>query len=134
MARKEVPVEEIVATSPEHLQPLTNKLRRIVKVAAPDATEHGYPGWRGIGYRHPVAGYFCGIFPQKDNVRLLFEYGRHLEDPESLLTQGGTQAKWAALRELDSATEDHIRALVDASIAFGVLNKGRLATFRRTKP
>jgi hypothetical protein len=26
--------------------------------------------WRGIGYRHPDAGYFCGIFPFKTHVGL----------------------------------------------------------------
>lgn len=128
--KREVPPEAIVAMAPEHLQALTNELRRIVRAAAPDATEHGYVGWKGIGYRHPAAGYFCGVFPQKDNVRLLFEYGRQLPDPSGLLTGGGTQTKYVPLTSIDAIVEAQIAALVEASIAFGSLNRGRLSEFR----
>ena len=115
------------------MQPIAAELRRIVRGAAPDATEHGYPGWRGIAYRHPVAGYICGIFPQKDNVRLLFEYGQHLPDPAGLLSGGGSQTKWMPVREIGAIVEADVVALVESAIAFGVLNKGRLSEFRGTQ-
>lgn len=116
--------------APEHLIPLAERLRQTVKTASPEATEHGYPGWRGIGYRHPAAGYFCGIFPQRDHVRLLFEYGRQLPDPSGLLTGSGSQSRWVLLREIDAIVEEQITALIEASIAFGSVNNGRLSEFR----
>ena len=98
-----------------------------------ELSEHGYSGWNGIGYRHPAAGYICGIFLQPDHVRLLFEYGRQLPDPAHLLTEGGKQTKWMLLRENDAIVEAEIAALVEAAIAFGAVNKGRLSEFRGAK-
>ena len=133
MPRREVPPEEILAAFPAPVAELANALRRVVTQAAPDATEHGYIGWRGIGYRHPLAGYFCGIFPQDDHVRLLFEYGRQLPDPAGLLTGAGSQTKWMPLREIAAIVGIEITALIEAAIAFGVINKGRLSEFRGAK-
>ena len=93
--------------------------------AAPEATEHGYPGWHGIAYRHPVAGYICGIFPQKDHVRLLFEHGQQLPDPAGMLTAGGTQTKWMSLSEIDAIVEAPIAELVESAVAFGAMNRKR---------
>ncbi len=101
-----------------------------MKSASPDLTEHGYTGWNGIGYRHPIAGYICGVFPQADGVRLLFEYGQQLPDPSGMLTGAGKQTKWMSLREIDATLEAAIAALVGAAIEFGVFNKGRLSEFR----
>ena len=108
-------------------------MRRIIRSASPELTEHGYLGWRGIAYRHPIAGYVCGIFVRNDDVRLLFEYGRQFPDRAGLLTEGGTQTKWVPFREIDAIVEAEIAALVEAAIAFGVINKGRLSEFRGAK-
>ena len=133
MPRVEVAPEEILATCPAQLVPVAEELRRIVKAAATELMEHGYPGWRAIAYRHPVAGYVCGIFPRDAEVRLLFEYGRQLPDPSSLLTEGGAQTKWVSFEPIDAIVESDITALVEAAIAFGVINKGRLSEFRGAK-
>ncbi|MGE0687262.1 MAG: DUF1801 domain-containing protein [Dehalococcoidia bacterium] len=109
---------------------MANHLRRVVMAAAPEATEHGYPGWRGIGYRHPVAGYFCGIFPLTTGVKLFFEYGRQLADPAHLLQGEGSQTRYVPLREIDAIVEEQIASLVEAAVVFGVVNKGRLSEFR----
>jgi hypothetical protein len=44
------------------------------------------------------AGYVCGIFPRAGEVRLLFEHGAALADPEGIFTGGGTQTRYLALR------------------------------------
>lgn len=112
---------------------LAHQLRRVVGAAAPESTEHGYPGWRGIGYRHPVAGYFCGIFPLAGEVRLFFEYGRQLPDPGGLLEGDGSQTRYVPLRAIDAIVEQQITALVESAVTFGVVNKGRLSEFRGAK-
>ena len=75
-----------------------------MRETVPDATEAAYPGWHAIGYRHPVCGYFCGIFPQHEDVLLGFEFGVLLPDPQKLLEGKGTQVRFARV-----ATEKDIR-------------------------
>lgn len=81
----EITPEHILIGYSSRVQALTARLRRLVTDAVPEATERAYPVWHGIGFRHPRSGYFCGIFPQKDGVRLYFEYGALLADPDGLL-------------------------------------------------
>ena len=70
--------------------------------------ERAYPVWRGIGYRHPQCGYFCGIFPQKTGVRLYFEYGVYLADPDRLLEGRGKQTRYVEVRR---QRDIHVRPL-----------------------
>jgi hypothetical protein len=73
-----------------------------VLASDPDLSEKGYPGWRGVGYRHPDAGYVCGIFPQPGGeLRLLFEHGAALADPEGLLQGSGTQTRYLVVDRVD---------------------------------
>jgi hypothetical protein len=62
-----------------------------------------YPGWDGIGFRHPDAGCVCAIYPreQDQEVRLLFEHGVRLEDREGLLEGAGSQTRFLRVRERD---------------------------------
>jgi len=80
-----------MADWPDDLLPIVDRLRRLVREVAPDATERAYPGWRLIGYRSQK--YFCGIYPAGGGVRLLFEQGRDLSDPDGLLEGDGTQTR-----------------------------------------
>jgi hypothetical protein len=67
--------------------------RDIVLRADPELRERVYRGWRGVGYRHPDAGYVCAIFPSGDAVDLLFEHGASMADPDGVLEGGGTQTR-----------------------------------------
>lgn len=69
---------------------MVSKLRDIIISSIENAEERVYPGWRAIGYRHPVAGYVTGIFPFQDHIKLIFEWGAALDDPDELL-QGDTR-------------------------------------------
>jgi hypothetical protein len=90
-----------------------------VLAADPDLTEHVYEGWRGVGYRHPEAGYVCGIFPQAGGeVRLLFEHGASLQDPEGVLQGSGSQTRYLVVAERD---EQLIARYVQQAIAEGLL-------------
>ena len=83
--------EDILANHAAVVRELAESLRMLVRQAIPEATEKAYPVWRGIGYRHPKAGYFCAIFPLEDMVKLGFEYGALLPDPDRLLRPGPTK-------------------------------------------
>jgi hypothetical protein len=76
-------------------------VRELVLASESDLTERVYLGWDGIGFRHPVAGYVCAIYPREkeQEVRLLFEHGARLEDPERLLEGDGAQTRFIRVRE-----------------------------------
>ncbi|AIF82094.1 protein of unknown function (DU1801) [Candidatus Nitrososphaera evergladensis SR1] len=75
MPKRTVSPEEILEGHAPEVRTITNRLRAIISKTVEGASEAGYPGWHAIGYRHPAVGYFCGIFPAKDRVKLYFEYG-----------------------------------------------------------
>ena len=111
--------DDILAALPPDVRALAGEVRAFVRARVPSAEERAYPGWRGIGYVDPQAGYFCGLFPQKDHVRLGFEHGAALPDPDGLLTAGGKQVGYAVLRPGEPIPERALARLLDAAILHG---------------
>ncbi len=112
--------EAILEDHDVFIQALVQRLRQLIKHTAPQAVEKAYPGWHGIGYRHPKAGYFCCIFPLDDRVRLAIEYGALLADPERLLTRPPTsskQVRYLEFRTEHDLREDAIVSLLLAAVA-----------------
>jgi hypothetical protein len=101
---------------PETL-PLALWVRETVRAAEPDLTEHVYRGWDGIGFRHPEGGYVCAIYPQADHVRLLFEHGARLDDPDGLLEGDGRQTRHLTVAEPGAELGAAIARLLAAAIA-----------------
>lgn len=93
------------------------RARRAVVAADPDLEERIYRGWRAVGYRHPEAGYVCGIFPRDDAVQLLFEHGASLPDPEGVLEGAGSQTRLIRLATVDAVRPDTIARYVQQAIA-----------------
>jgi hypothetical protein len=92
-------------------------VRALVLDAEPELVEHVYPGWDGIGFRHPDAGYVCAIYPRQGEVRLLFEHGTRLDDPEGLLEGEGSQTRHVTLRAADERLREPLTALVHDAVA-----------------
>jgi DNA transformation protein len=115
----------ILRQFPAGIRTLANRLRTIVKKAAPALSEAAYPGWKGVGYRHAEAGYVCGVFPSAAAVRLIFEHGAGLSDPDGLL-EGAGRVKQVRYVTMRSAADIKVRALtrlVRAAVAHGVLRR-----------
>lgn len=108
--------DEILAGHTREVRALAKRLRRLVLETVPAAVEVAYPVWRGIGYRHPECGYFCGIFPQKNSVKLGFEYGVLLPDPDGLLEGSGKQVRYLVFNEAKEIRVGAIRRLIRAAI------------------
>jgi cytidylate kinase len=98
---------------------LTQILRAVVRSALPMATEKINLGWHGIGYHDPDAGYVAGIFPGEDSVKLGFEHGVELPDPEGLSEGDGSRVRYVVLDEWDEQLRDPITDLLQAAIEFG---------------
>lgn len=93
-------------------------LRQQVMRAEPEFTERVYKGWNGVGYRHPRAGLVCAIYPQANGtVRLLFEHGVELDDPDGFLEGTGTQTRYLTSTEPSSDLAARIEGFVDESVA-----------------
>ena len=65
----------------------------------------GYPGWRCIAYRHPKAGYVCGLFPVRGTVKLYFEQGARVPDPLGILQGQGRQTRFMEFFTVEEVAE-----------------------------
>jgi hypothetical protein len=92
-------------------------IRRAVLAADPDLTERIFPGWQGVGFRHPEAGYLCAIYPRSEWVVLHFEHGAALPDPEGVLLGDGSQTRFIRIHEPSTEAEKRISAYVQQAIA-----------------
>lgn len=97
--------------------------RERVLGAEPELAERVYRGWRGVGFRHPEAGYVCAIFPKGERVELLFEHGAALVDPERRLEGGGSQTRVLPVASADPDTARAIGELVQQAVAQRLLER-----------
>jgi hypothetical protein len=95
-----------------HAFELAAWIRRAVLEADPDLTERVYRGWRGVGFRHPEAGYVCAIYPRSEWVVLLFEQRASMPDPDEILLGDGKQTRFVRVREPSSELRGRIVAYV----------------------
>lgn len=113
----ELTPQAILRDYPLEIQAIAGQLRVLVKELVPEAVEKAHPGWRGIGYHHPTAGYFCGIFPQQDEVRLLFEWGVLLAEPDNLLIGDGRQVRYIPVTDIKTVDLAALGSLISAALA-----------------
>ena len=57
-----------------------------------------------------------GVFPHDDRVRLLFEHGRELPDPDGILEGDAKQVRWVTVRVLTPALRPRPEALVELAV------------------
>lgn len=113
---KKVGPETILGEFYPEVRQLAEIIRNFILQVVPQADEKAYPTWRGIGYRHPEMGYFCGIFPQEDGIRLGFEFGVLLPDPLGLLEGNGKQVRYVHLETGGDIPWQAIHDLLEAAI------------------
>jgi hypothetical protein len=101
-------VEDLLARCAPGVRRLVEASRRAVLAAVPGSTERLRAGWGLLGYDAP--GYFAYVVPQRDHVRIGFERGVLLEDPDGLLEEDGTQVRHVTIR----ATRDLARPALAA--------------------
>lgn len=107
-----LPAEILAPHAPEVVE-LANWLREVVKEAVPGVEEAGYPGWKLVGYRN--GRYFAFIAPYPDHIRLGFEHGITLPDPENLLKGTGSQVRYIPIYSNTTAPLEAIRQLIQTA-------------------
>ena len=118
MKKTNITPEDILRDHSPSVVKLVSELRRIARITLPEVTEKAYPGWHAIGYRHPEAGYICGIFPFEEEVKVYFENGKFLPDPDNLLEGNTKQTRYYALSVGDKIRAIPFKNLLLASTKF----------------
>jgi hypothetical protein len=115
--------EDILAPLPDDVRALAQALRELMRTLVPGAEEWANPGWKSISYHDAQSGYFAGIFPRPPAVRLLFEHGATLPDPDGLLTRhtGSRQVGWIDLLPGEPIPREGIARLVEAALLHGAV-------------
>jgi hypothetical protein len=83
----------------------------------PDLGERALPGWGAIGFRHPQAGHIAALFPEADGVKLVFEHGARLDDPDGLLEGTTRQTRHVSLRSTAAIRHPALTDLVRQAVA-----------------
>lgn len=109
--------DDILRDHAPEVQSTAEALRELIHDTVEGMTERAYPGWHAIGFRHPKAGYVCGIFPMENVVRFVFEHGRQLSDPDSVLTGDGKQVRYIDLRRPEDVPDEALRPLLLEAVA-----------------
>ena len=107
--------EALLSEFPVDVRALSEAARRLIAELVPNVREAAYAGWRGLGYHHPENGYFCAIFPQADHIRLYFEHGVDLYDPDHVLEGGGKQVRYAVIHYETDLQREALHTLILAA-------------------
>ncbi len=105
-------VDEYVAGFPDWRGNVLERLRELVREAAPDAVEAvkwGQPVWSSNGPAIHAKAF-------ANQVNLGFWRGADLDDPDGLLTGDGTRMKHLRLRNGDIPPDEAIRSFVRQAI------------------
>jgi hypothetical protein len=111
------PVEAFLAPHPEALRAICRRLRALVRQVVPHACEtvyarHNYIAYSPSGNLRKRILYIC---PVKDWVRLGFDYGGRLADPDHLVEGAGLRLRHVKIRTLEEASNPALEPLVKAA-------------------
>ncbi len=110
----------IARIAPAH-QRLIGTMRRWLRERVPTAHElvYEYRDWIVISYSPSERGYegVLAIRADADGVKLYFNSGKILSDPEKLLRGSGTEARWIHLEGASTIARPAVASLIDEAIA-----------------
>src|SRR5436190_2916341 len=110
----------IAKFAPAH-QRLIGAIQRWLRKRLPTAHEvvYEYRDWFVISYSPNERGYegVCSIRASANGVRLYFNRGKELPDPEKLLRGSGKQTRWIDLEGASTLARPTVAGLIDEAIA-----------------
>jgi hypothetical protein len=111
-------VDQLLDRRSAEIRDVAERVRDLVRGALLDASERVNPGWGCLAYHDPRAGYVCGIFPRPDAVRLLFEHGASLDDPDGIFSGGGAQTRYLDLLPGQAIPARAIWEMIDRAVLY----------------
>ncbi|MBM3903662.1 MAG: DUF1801 domain-containing protein [Thaumarchaeota archaeon] len=118
MVKKIVSPDNILKSHNTSIRKISNELRKIISSAVPEISEKALPGWHAIGFRHVQAGHICAVFPFESIVKLYFEYGAKLADPDHVLEGNTKQTRFISFSSPSDISPKKIQKLVKESILY----------------
>ena len=110
----------IAKFAPAHLR-LIGAMRRSLRKRLPTAHEvvYEYRAWFVISYSPNERGYegVLAIRASANGVRLYFNRGKELPDPEKMLQGSGKQTRWIDLEGASTLARPEVARLIDEAIA-----------------
>jgi hypothetical protein len=103
-------VEELLDRCTPEVRRLVQASRRRILAAVPGATERLRAGWGILGYDAPR--YFAFVAPMRDHVRIGFERGVLLPDPQGILEGKGSQVRHVVIRRARDLKASALAALL----------------------
>ncbi len=117
----EAELRDLIARFALSHQRLIGAIRRWLRKRLPTAHEvvYQYRDWFVISYSPNERGYegVCAIRGSANGVRLYFNRGKGLPDPEKLLQGSGNQTRWIHLEVASTLARPEVARLVDEVIA-----------------
>ena len=122
-------IDEMIANHPDWRGDRLKDIRRIVRETDPEITEE----WKWMG--SPVwsrGGLICLANPYKDKVKVTFNDGASLPDPDGLFNSGLDGNKWRSidLYKDDKIKEESFKNLVLSAVA---LNLSRMKPAKKPR-
>lgn len=118
------PIEAFFAGYPPDVQAISRMLRVMVNNSMPHAYEVLFAKHNHIGYLFTESMHdrVCYICPLKDYVRLGFDYGGYLDDPEQMLEGTGKRMRHVKLRSVKESENPALKQLVEFAWAYAILH------------
>jgi hypothetical protein len=110
--------EGLLETAAPAIARIARRLVRLLMTQHPELGPVVRQGWRSVNFRHPKAGFVCGVFPQAADVLLVFEHGKLLDNSSGLL-EGDylKKVRFIRFRPRDAVPAGDIGALVFEAIS-----------------
>src|SRR5262245_60874466 len=102
--------EVIQALFSEEMVPTAEAVRALVLELLPNTKEKVRTGWGVLGFDAPK--YFAFLAPYRGKVRLGFQRGPWLEDPERLLEGDGSYVRWVVFSSPKDVRRKGISSLI----------------------
>jgi hypothetical protein len=123
----EADITRLLQAHAPDVRALVEQLRTFVLQAVTAAQESANFGWHSLNYRHPQQGYFCGIFLQETDAKLVFEYGVLLPDDTGLLQGEGKQVRFMLLTAGEPLPAAALRQYLLAALDLPVKKSEKMA-------
>lgn len=108
-------ISEFMEDYPPGIRAAVRTLRSLVRRTVPEMEERVYTGWGLIGLRAGrgrSSRYFACIVPGEEQVKLGFEFGAMLRDPDAVLTGTGSRVRYARFRAKEEIDEGQLAPLI----------------------